>query len=101
MENNKTINVLFCEDETSVTDMYVSILSRRNYNVIVKNNGETCLEYLSTNIPDVIILDLNLPGISGIDVLKNIRNSKRTRDIPIIIHTVREEKKHLKTSARS
>ena len=46
--------------------------------------------------PDLIILDLNLPDMSGMDVLKNIRNSKRTRNIPIIIHTVREKEKYLK-----
>ena len=95
MTNNNSIDILFCDDETPVTDTYKSILSRRNYNVIVKNNATTCLDYLSTNIPDLIILDLNLPDMSGMDVLKNIRNSKRTRNIPIIIHTVREKEKYL------
>ena len=87
---NSDITILFLEDEIAIAEMYKSILSRRGYNVIVKYNGEECIEYLNNQKnPDIIILDLNLPGITGIDVLKSIRFKKKTKNIPVIIHSVR------------
>lgn len=88
--SNSDITILFLEDEIAIAEMYKNILSRRGYNVIVKHNGEECIEYLNNQKnPDIIILDLNLPGITGVDVLKSIRFKKKTKNIPVIIHSVR------------
>jgi two-component system response regulator len=59
--------------------------------LIVAQDGETALEYASgNNPPAVILLDLNLPKMDGIEVLRRIRNNERTRDLPVVIMTSSE-----------
>ncbi|MBN2012244.1 response regulator [candidate division KSB1 bacterium] len=58
--------------------------------VISVDSGEKCLDALQNTLPDVIILDLMMPGMSGFDVLKSIRSQPQTRDLPVIIVTAKE-----------
>ncbi len=79
--------ILIVEDDELSQDMLVRRLSSRELRVATVADGQTCLDYLETNTPDVILLDVNLPGRSGLDVLVEVRK-KFTRDaLPIILVT--------------
>ena len=58
-----------------------------NYKVITAKNGEEGLREIERKIPDIILLDLKMPGISGFDVLKKLKENEETRNIPVIIIT--------------
>lgn len=70
------MKILLVDDETQLTDALEIILKNNKYNVDVANDGEEGLEYALTGLYDAIILDIMLPCIDGIEILKKIRNNK-------------------------
>lgn len=70
------MRILIVEDEFNLADVISSRLKRENYIVDVFYDGETGLENALTNIYDLIILDIMLPKINGIEILKQLRNEK-------------------------
>jgi two-component system phosphate regulon response regulator PhoB len=82
MEDKKTILVI--EDESGLL-MALKERLEEDFNVIVSQTGEEGLEQIKASLPDLVLLDLMLPGISGEEVLKNIKEKSRTKDLPVII----------------
>jgi two-component system phosphate regulon response regulator PhoB len=66
-------------------------LEREGYDVVVAHDGQEGLRKAQTLLPDLIILDLMLPGLGGLDVCRELRAGERTRDTPILILTARAE----------
>lgn len=81
------MRVLLIEDELSVSEVVRLALEKNNQIVDIASNGEDGLNYLDLYDYAIVILDLNLPDISGYDVLKRIRNHKKLsiKNIPILI----------------
>ncbi|MCC7299557.1 MAG: response regulator [Verrucomicrobia bacterium] len=77
--------ILFVDDDLFVTTLYRTKLAGEGYRVETANGGEQALSMLETLRPDTIILDLNMPGLSGVDVLKKIRAISELKDVPVII----------------
>ena len=82
------IKILVVDDEKSVRDLIQLILKRENYEVITAVDGNSALEILKTVRPDLIILDLMLPDISGYEVCKTVFNEYK---IPVIMLTAKNE----------
>ena len=80
--------ILVVDDEKKIVDIVRAYLEREGYHVIPAYDGESALARVKTEVPDMIILDLMLPGISGWDVCHTIRSKS---DIPIIMLTARDE----------
>ncbi len=77
--------ILVVEDDNS-TRQLLKLLLQKNYHVECSEDGFEAMLYLSNgNIPDLILLDVSMPNISGMSFLKNIRQSGFFKDIPIII----------------
>ena len=71
-----------------------SSLKKQGYNVILAKNGKEALKYaFDENPPDLIVLDINMPEMNGYEVIKQIRDSDNTKDIPVIFLTAKAEKK--------
>ena len=83
--------VLVIEDERALVDGLVYNLEREGHEAIVAYDGQEGLRKAQTLLPELIILDLMLPGLGGQDVLKAVRAGERTRDIPVIILSARAE----------
>ena len=80
--------ILLAEDDLTLRDMYQIRLESSDYRVLVAANGEEALKVLEENKPDVILLDIMMPKINGLDVLEKIKKNPATKDIPVIILTV-------------
>jgi len=88
--NRKT--VLIIEDHRPIRFVLSSVLKKR-FEVVTKKDGFEGLAWLSSgNIPDLIVLDMSMPRISGIEFLSNLRSSGFFRNIPVII--VSGEERH-------
>lgn len=83
---NKTSHtVLVIEDEPDIMELIEFNLKKYNYNVLLANNGEKGLKDARSFEPDLILLDLMLPGIQGIDVCRVIKSDENIKNTPIII----------------
>jgi len=84
-------NILLIEDDKDISELISYNLKKENFNVITAYDGEEALNLIKDNIIGLIILDLMLPGINGIDLLKYIKRDEKTKNIPVIIETAKGE----------
>jgi two-component system, OmpR family, phosphate regulon response regulator PhoB len=85
------MKILIIEDERGLTDVLEYNLKREGYETIVAHDGQEGLRKAQTLLPDLILLDIMLPGLNGFDVCRELRGGDRTRDIPIIIISAKAE----------
>jgi two-component system phosphate regulon response regulator PhoB len=83
--------ILVVDDEPDITALVAYHLARAGYRVSTAANGIEALKLARTERPDLIILDLMLPGVSGYDVLAELRRLDETRDVGVILLTARRE----------
>lgn len=79
--------ILFIEDEFGLQKTLGEFLRKNGYEVISALDGETGLRLAKEKLPDLVLLDLILPRKHGLDVLKELKDDKKTKDIPVIILT--------------
>ena len=84
-------NILLIEDDKDISELISYNLKKENFNVITAYDGEEALNLIKDNIIGLIILDLMLPSVSGIDLLKYIKRDEKTKNIPVIIETAKGE----------
>ena len=80
--------ILVVEDEPKIARQARDYLVKSGFRVLIAGDGRTALEIARAERPDLVVLDLNLPGIDGLDVCRALR---RTSDVPIIMLTARVE----------
>ena len=78
-------SILVIEDEPDIREIIEFNLIKFNYNVLLANNGEKGLKQARSDEPDLILLDLMLPGIQGLDVCRIIKSDENLKNTPIII----------------
>jgi two-component system phosphate regulon response regulator PhoB len=83
--------ILLVEDERGLTQTLSWFFGREGYEVVVAHDGAEGLRKAQTLLPDVVLLDVMLPGLSGLDVCRELRAGERTRGLPIIMLTARAE----------
>ena len=95
--------ILVVDDDTSNLQMANRILSGENLRVSCLKSGEDATKFLQENRPDLILLDVHMPGMNGFDTIAAIRENKETADIPVIFLTADDdsntEKKGLEAGA--
>ena len=80
--------ILIVEDNPDSRELLALLLRRSGYDVAEAATGLAAIDQTHATRPDLIIMDLGLPGISGVDATKVIKNNSSTAHIPIIAHTV-------------
>jgi DNA-binding response OmpR family regulator len=83
--------ILLVDDAQTSLMMEQMILSRGTYDFVTAKNGEEALELASVENPDLILLDVMMPKMDGLEACKRLRQQAETRDIPIIMVTTRGE----------
>lgn len=83
----KHIQVLLIEDDTAIADLYGGRLIRDGYAVAVARNGEEGLEMARAEAPNLIYLDVRLPKVDGLTVLRELQNDPASADVPVVILT--------------
>jgi len=81
--------VLLVEDEEQLRRVMKDLLQREGYRVAEARDGVQALDEVDRFAPDVIILDLNLPGLDGYGVLSQLRSRPATREIPVMVLTAK------------
>ena len=76
--------ILVVDDETHIQELIKFNLEKNGFNVITADNGLDALKLAETKKPDLIFLDLMLPGMDGLDVCKNLRKNPGIERIPIV-----------------
>ncbi len=79
--------ILVIDDEGDILKLARTRLKASGYQVITLDNGEIAVETVKSEKPDIILLDVKMPGKDGYDVCKELKNDQATRKIPIIIFT--------------
>lgn len=83
--------ILLIEDEKDILELIAFNLECSGYDVIKASNGEDGLKRAINEEPDLVLLDLMLPGMDGFDVCRELKQNKNTRKIPVIMLTARGE----------
>jgi two-component system phosphate regulon response regulator PhoB len=83
--------VLIIEDERGLVQTLSWYFNREGYETIVARDGVEGLRKAQTQTPDVVLLDLMLPGLDGLEICKALKAGDRTRDIPVVMITAKSE----------
>lgn len=94
-----TQTVLIVEDEQDVSEVLAYALRRQGYRVLVASEAAEGLAVARSEGPDVILLDVMMPGISGWEMLERLKRSEDTRDVPVIMCTVLAEPRYVEQAA--
>jgi DNA-binding response OmpR family regulator len=79
--------VLVVDDEFEIRDLLSRFLTEEGYEIILASNGEEALELVERENPQVILLDIMMPGIHGVETCKRLKEKEKTRFIPVIMAT--------------
>jgi len=88
-------SILIVDDEEDVLELVRYNLDKNGYNIDTATTGEQALAKARAKLPNLIILDLMLPGIDGLEVCKKLKSDTKTQNIPIIMLTAKGEEKDI------
>ena len=105
MSDEKVLKVLVVDDEIHIVQVVAIKLRNNGFKVITCENGREALELASNEKPDIIVTDFQMPVMTGLELVENLRSRPDTADIPVVMLTARgfaiedERKEELKISA--
>jgi DNA-binding response OmpR family regulator len=79
--------ILLAEDDIILAELYTERLKQEGFNVVHASNGEDALKFVAEYHPSLIILDIMMPKMNGLDVLKSLKENPETKNTPVIIVT--------------
>jgi two-component system phosphate regulon response regulator PhoB len=89
--------ILVIEDDEDIRELICYNLKREGYQTVAAAAGEEGLKAARSHLPDIIILDLMLPGIDGLEVCKILKNESKTKNIPIVMLTAKGDETDIVT----
>lgn len=93
--------VLVIEDEPNITEAIRFFLSRDGWEVFAHSKGQDALDILAERQPDLLILDVMLPGRSGYEILRELREQAEWADLPVLMLTARGQAKDREMAAEA
>lgn len=79
--------VLIVEDNFDLRTIFARAFDKNRFSVDVAVDGEEAIDYLQHDLPDVVILDINMPKVSGLEVLRYVRENQQTKNIKVVVVT--------------
>jgi DNA-binding response OmpR family regulator len=83
------MRILLIDDDTKLTDLLQLVFESKGFGVTIANSGIQALESLETELPEAVLLDLMMPGMSGLEVCQRIRANPRTSAVPVVVLTAK------------
>jgi two-component system alkaline phosphatase synthesis response regulator PhoP len=105
MSDEKALKVLVVDDEIHIVQVVAIKLRNNGFDVITCENGAQALDLASNEKPDIVVTDFQMPLMTGVELVQNLRSQPDTADIPVVLLTARgfaienEQKENLKISA--
>lgn len=96
MKNNK---VLICEDDEGIIDVESTILKECGYDVKIVTDGRLVIDLINEVLPNLILLDLWMPNVTGEAIAKEVKNNPLTKNIPIIIVSANKDASQIAMSS--
>ncbi|MBT6150410.1 MAG: response regulator, partial [Chloroflexi bacterium] len=84
-------SILIVDDDIDTLQLVGTMLEQKGYEIIAANNGEKALQITENKIPDLIILDIMMPGIDGYEVTRRLRAIEETSIVPIILFSAKSQ----------
>ena len=84
-------SICIVEDDRDIADLVTFNLEKEGYGITVFTSGEEATEQIIRSLPDLVILDLMLPGVDGLEVCRKLKLNDKSRNIPIIMMTAKSE----------
>lgn len=94
-------NVLVIEDEPNIIEAISFILSRDGWSVSTHSNGHDAVGVVQNAMPDLVILDVMLPGKTGYDILRELRSEDATQGLPVLMLTAKGQVKDREMAERA
>jgi len=91
MDPEQTKRIVYIEDDLEMIDLVNLILNRHGYKVLGAHGGKNGLDLVNSELPDLVLLDLMMPGMDGWEVYQQLKSNEKTRAIPIIIITAKAQ----------
>ena len=89
MPRKDETRILVVDDEPDVLELIVFNLEKENFKVAVAETGDMALKMARAHVPSLLVLDLMLPGINGLEICQLLKRDPKTRDVPILMLTAR------------
>jgi DNA-binding response OmpR family regulator len=93
--------VLLAEDEPNIVESLIFLLERSGFEVTCEMNGQVALDIALANPPDVMILDVMLPGLDGFEILRRLRADGRGKALPVLMLTAKGQREDRETALDS
>ena len=87
--------IMIVEDDEFLVQMYATKLELQDYAVVMAEDGKKALKVIKKELPDLILLDLNLPIMDGFQVLAELKKDPSTKKIPVLVLTNYGQKEHI------
>jgi DNA-binding response OmpR family regulator len=94
------MRVMIVEDEPNIVESLSFVFSREGWQVAAALDGETAIERLLSEPPDVLVLDVMLPPLNGFEVLKRLRSEPSLKHLPVLVLTAKGQEKDRHTAMR-
>ncbi len=94
----RTTKILVVDDEHSVRDLCIACVRHglgKEYEVVEASNGEEAMAAVEAERPDLILLDIKMPGMDGFEVCRRLKSSADTRNVPVVFLTALGEERHV------
>lgn len=89
--NIRRYSLLLVDDDPEILSLLQAKLGKEPFEIFTASEGRSALNIIQTQKPDLVLLDVNLPGLSGLEICRSLREDRDTRDIPIIMLSGRSE----------
>jgi len=97
----KNVSILLVDDQPANLDVLCELLESAGYRISVATGGATALEIAVRAVPDLILLDVLMPGLDGYEVCRQLKQEAATQDIPVIFITARDLKEDILAGFRA
>ncbi|GAB4423033.1 MAG: hypothetical protein Kow002_12540 [Anaerolineales bacterium] len=89
--------ILIAEDEPDIRDLVAFTLRFAGYEVVTGTNGEEAVELASKELPDLILLDVRMPRLTGYDACKKIKENPQLKDIPVVFLSAKGQESEIQS----